>query len=158
MSYENFDFQTSWNLRFPPLQPKTSSLFLLDTSTIDSDIKVLNHILLTLASDHDKKKIKYLYTKFFTKNKLVELTYHKAGLLMQYPQKYQAKKGMKFRVLKVESANSTMSGSQSFRGSFMIPLPVTTLIKFNRFIFSEKFCMKVFDFCLWLSLASVKSM
>jgi hypothetical protein len=32
MSYENFDFQTSWNLRFPPLEPKTSSLFLLDTS------------------------------------------------------------------------------------------------------------------------------
>jgi hypothetical protein len=45
---------------------------------------------------------------------------------MQYPRKYQAKKVMKFRVLKVESANSTMSWSQSFRGSFMIP--VTTLI------------------------------
>jgi hypothetical protein len=40
--------------------------------------------------------------------------------------KMQAKKVMKFRVLKVESANSTMSGSQSFCGSFMIP--VTTLI------------------------------
>jgi hypothetical protein len=39
-----------------------------------------------------------------------------------------SQKVMKFRVLKVESANSTMSGSQSFRGSFMIPLPVTTLI------------------------------
>ena len=45
---------------------------------------------------------------------------------MQYPQKYQAKKVIKFQVLKVESANSTMSGSQSVRGSFMIP--VTTLI------------------------------
>jgi hypothetical protein len=33
---------------------------------------------------------------------------------MQYPRKYQAKKVMKFRVLKVESANSTMSGSQKF--------------------------------------------
>ena len=33
---------------------------------------------------------------------------------------------MKFWVLNVESANSMMSGSQSFRGSFMIP--VTTLI------------------------------
>jgi hypothetical protein len=33
---------------------------------------------------------------------------------------------MKFRVLKVEIPNSTMSGNQSFRGSFMIP--VTTLI------------------------------
>jgi hypothetical protein len=37
---------------------------------------------------------------------------------MQYPQKYQAKKVIKFQVLKVESANSTMSGSQSVRGSF----------------------------------------
>ena len=33
---------------------------------------------------------------------------------MQYPRKYQAKKVMKFRVLKVESANSMMSGSQSW--------------------------------------------
>jgi hypothetical protein len=32
MSHENFDFQTSWNLRFPPLEPETSSLFLFDTS------------------------------------------------------------------------------------------------------------------------------
>ena len=90
------------------------------------DIKVLNHILLTLASDHDKQKIKNLYTKFFIKNKPDELTYHKAGLLMQYPRKYQAKKVMKFRVLKEESANSMMSGIQSFHGSFMIP--VTMLI------------------------------
>ena len=82
---------------------------------------------LTLASDHDKQESKtFIHTKYFAKNKPVELTYHKADLLMQYPRKYQAKKVMKFRVLKVESANSTMSGSQSFRGSFMIP--VTTLI------------------------------
>jgi hypothetical protein len=71
-------------------------------------------------------KIKNLHTKYFAKNKPNELTYHKAGQLIQYSQKYQAKKVMKFRVLKVESANSTMSGSQSVRGSFMIP--VTTLI------------------------------
>jgi hypothetical protein len=32
MSHENFEFQTSWNLRFPPLEPETSSLFWLDTS------------------------------------------------------------------------------------------------------------------------------
>ena len=32
MSHENFDFQTSWNLHFPPLEPETSSLFWLDTS------------------------------------------------------------------------------------------------------------------------------
>ena len=45
---------------------------------------------------------------------------------MPYPRKYRAKKVMKFRVLKVESANSTMYGSQSFCDSFMNP--VTTLI------------------------------
>jgi hypothetical protein len=32
MSHENFDFQTSRNLRFPPLEPETSLLFWLDTS------------------------------------------------------------------------------------------------------------------------------
>jgi hypothetical protein len=37
-------------------------------------------------------EIKDLHTQFFAINKPVELTYHKAGLLMQYPQKYQAKK------------------------------------------------------------------
>ena len=37
--------------------------------TIDSDIKVLNHVLLTLASDHDKQKSKTLHTKIFAKNK-----------------------------------------------------------------------------------------
>jgi hypothetical protein len=36
----------------------------------------------------------------------------KTGLLMQYPRKYQVKKVMKFQVLKVESANTTMSGIQ----------------------------------------------
>ena len=32
MCHENFYFQTSWNLRFLPLEPETSSLFWLDTS------------------------------------------------------------------------------------------------------------------------------
>jgi hypothetical protein len=32
MSHENFDFHTMQNLRFPPLEPETSSLFWLDTS------------------------------------------------------------------------------------------------------------------------------
>ena len=48
---------------------------------------------------------------------------------MQYSQKYQAKKSDAVSVskaVKVESTNSTMSRSQSFRGSFMIL--VTTLI------------------------------
>jgi hypothetical protein len=32
MSQKKLDFQTSWNLHFSPLEPKTSSLFWLDTS------------------------------------------------------------------------------------------------------------------------------
>ena len=52
---------------------------------------VLNQVLLTLASDHNTQKSKNLHTKFFATNKWVELTYHKASLFMQYPQKYQAK-------------------------------------------------------------------
>jgi hypothetical protein len=49
--------------------------------TIDSDIKVLNHILLSHASDHDEqKKTKKHHTKFFAKNKLVESTDHEAGM------------------------------------------------------------------------------
>ena len=83
-----------------------------------------------LANDYDKEKYKKnIHAKLFVNNKLIELTYHKAGQLMQSPQTYQTKKVMKFRILKVESAASTMSGSQSFRGSFMsIMIPVATLI------------------------------
>jgi len=83
-----------------------------------------------LANDYDKgKKKKKIHAKCFANNKLFELTYHKAGQLMQSPQTYQSKKVMKFRILKVESAASTMSGSQSFLGSFLsIMIPVTTLI------------------------------
>ena len=44
--------------------------------TIDSDIKVLNHMLLTLASDHNQQKSKTFLQNFSP----VELTYHKAGL------------------------------------------------------------------------------
>jgi hypothetical protein len=32
MSHENFDFQTLWNLQFPPLELETSSPFWHDTS------------------------------------------------------------------------------------------------------------------------------
>jgi hypothetical protein len=90
MSHENF--QTSWNLRFPPLEPETSSLFglIVDTSvdivfhfkirllfssllnrTIDLDIKVLNQVLLTLASDHGKQKSKTLKHNFWLKINLL---------------------------------------------------------------------------------------
>jgi hypothetical protein len=42
----------------------TASLYIrksLLNRTIDSDIKVLDHILLTLASDHDEQKAKPYY-------------------------------------------------------------------------------------------------
>ena len=42
MRHENFesDFQTSWNLHFPPLELETSSLFRLDTS-VDIALTIL---------------------------------------------------------------------------------------------------------------------
>ena len=49
--------------------------------------------MLMLANDYDKEKYrKNIHAKFFVNNKLVELTYHKAGQLMQSPQTYQTKK------------------------------------------------------------------
>ena len=49
--------------------------------------------MLMLANDYDKEKYrKNIHAKFFVNNKLVELTYHKAGQLMKSPQTYQTKK------------------------------------------------------------------
>jgi hypothetical protein len=48
---------------------------------MDSDIKVLYHVLLTLASDHDEQKTNP-YSKFFIKNKSVESNYQ---LIMKLP-------------------------------------------------------------------------
>ena len=45
--------------------------------TIESDLKVLNHVLLALASDHDEQKTKPAY-KIFAKNKPVKSTDHEA--------------------------------------------------------------------------------
>ena len=47
--------------------------------TIDLDIKVLNHILLTLQVTTMSKK-QNLYTQFFAKNKMVESTDHETGI------------------------------------------------------------------------------
>jgi hypothetical protein len=82
MSHKNSDFQTSWNLCISAgiFQVKFRRwLSGLLNHTLDSDIKVLNHVLLALASDHDKQKTKP-NTKFVAKNKLVESTDHEAGL------------------------------------------------------------------------------
>jgi hypothetical protein len=58
----------------------------------------VSHIWACLSANitlHNWNHIKNIHTKCFTKNEPVELTYHKAGLLMQYPRKYKAKKVMK---------------------------------------------------------------
>jgi hypothetical protein len=47
--------------------------------TIDLDIKVLNHILLTLQVTTMSKK-QNLYTQFFAKNKMVESTDLETGI------------------------------------------------------------------------------
>jgi hypothetical protein len=54
----------------------------------------------------------------------------KLACLMQHRQKYEAKIVMKFRVLKLKCVNSTLSGSQSFCGSFMIPVTTLCIVMF----------------------------
>ena len=48
--------------------------------------------MLMLASDYRYDLQKKKTQKNHSYNKPVELTYHKAGLLMQYPRTYQTKK------------------------------------------------------------------
>jgi hypothetical protein len=71
-----------------------------------------------------------LHTQFFAKKKINWLNQLiiKLACLMQHRQKYEAKIVMKVLVLKlkIKCVNSRISGSQSFCGSFMIP--VTTFI------------------------------
>ena len=88
--------------------------------TIDS---VLNHILLTLASDHDEQKNQNLLTKFFAKNKSSESTDHETGLPDAASPEVSIENTNEGS--KAESVNFKMSGSRRFCGSFMIP--VTTL-------------------------------
>ena len=80
--------------------------------TIDSDIKVLNHVLLMLASDLDKQKSKTFKQNFSLKMNRLNSLIIKLVCFMQHRRKYQAKKVMKFQVLKVESANSKIFESQ----------------------------------------------
>jgi hypothetical protein len=54
----------------------------------------------------------------------------KLACLMQQRQKYEAKIVMKVRVLKLKCVNSTMSGSLSFCGSFMIPVTTLSIVMF----------------------------
>ena len=73
--------------------------------TIDSGIKVLNHILLTIARDHNTQKIK-LSQIFLPKINWLNQLIMQLTCLMQH--------GRNFRVLMLKSANSKMSGSQEF--------------------------------------------
>ena len=93
--------------------------------TIDSNIKVLNHVHLTLANDHDTQKSETCIQNIsLIMNRLNELIIKLACWCNINV--VSSQKVMKFQVLKVESANSTMSRSLSQCDSFMIP--VTTLI------------------------------
>jgi hypothetical protein len=67
-------------------------------------------------------------TKFFAKNKSVNQLIMKLACPMQHRRKYQSKILMK--VLKLKSVNSKMSGSPSFRGSFMIPVMTLWIVIF----------------------------
>ena len=75
-----------------------------------------------LASDHDEQKTNLL-TKFFAKNKSVESTDHETGLPDAASREESIENSDEGS--RAESIKSKMSGSQSFRGSCMIP--VTTL-------------------------------
>jgi hypothetical protein len=66
-----------------------------------------------------------LHTKFVAKNKLVESTDHEAGL-----SDATSVEVMKVQVLKLKCVNSTMSGSQSSCGSFMIPVTMLFIVMF----------------------------
>ena len=56
----------------------------------------------------------------------------KLAYLMQHRWKYEAKIVMKVQVLllKLKCINSTISGGQSFRGSFMIPVAKLCIVMF----------------------------
>ena len=79
--------------------------------TIDLDIKVLNHILLTLASDHDYLKTKPWIQYFSLKINLLNQPIMKLACLVQHRRKNETKIVMKVRVLKLKCINFTMSGS-----------------------------------------------
>jgi hypothetical protein len=97
--------------------------------TLDSDIKVLNHVLLALASDHDKQKSKP-NTNFLLKINWLNQLIMKLVCLMQHRRRYEAKIVMKIRVLQLKCINSTMSGNLSFCDSFMIPVTTLCIVMF----------------------------
>ena len=54
----------------------------------------------------------------------------KLACLMQHQRKYEVKIVMEVRVLKLKCVNSTIFGSQSFCGSFMIPVTTLCIVMF----------------------------
>ena len=63
---------------------------------------------------------------------------------------------MEFALSTFRTRNSSFFLAWYFRG-YCINRPALWYVNSNQFIFSEKICMKVFDFCLSWSLVSVKS-
>jgi hypothetical protein len=120
--------------------------------TIDWDIKVLNHILLTLASDHDEQKTKPWIQYFSLKINWLNQPIMKLAYLMQHRRKYEAKIVMKVRVLKLKCINSTISGSLSFCGSFMIP--VTTSQGINNYSWITTYWSCIVPISIFINLAS----
>ena len=84
-----------------------------------------------LASDHDAQvKNTTFVHNFSLKIDWLNQLIVKLACLIQHRQKYEAEIVMKVWVLKLKCINSTMSGSQSFCDSFMIPVTMLCIVMF----------------------------
>ena len=100
--------------------------------TIDSDIKVLNHILFNANKWPWWAKNKTCIQIFLLKINWLNQLIMKLACLMQHRRKNEAKIVMKVQVLKLKCVNSTMSGSQGFCGSFMISVTLCIVMLAER--------------------------
>jgi hypothetical protein len=71
-----------------------------------------------------------LLTKFFVKNKSIESTDHETGLPDAASLEVSIKNTAEGSKAESESVNSKMLGSQSFRGSCMIPVTTFCIVIF----------------------------
>ena len=97
--------------------------------TIDSDIKVLNHVFLTLASDHDEQKTKPSY-KIFLKNKLAESTDHEAGMSDATSTEVWSQNSDEGSGSKAEMSKFHDVWNSGFCGSFMIQVTTLCIVMF----------------------------
>ena len=112
----------------------TSDLSCLLNCTIDSDIKKFKSHTFNACKWPRWEKKQDLLTKYSAKNKSVELTDHETGLPDAASREISIENTDEGS--KAVSVNSKMSGSRSFRGSYMIP--VTTLCTFLYCDFAER--------------------